>query len=197
MTVSGRLGSPHLEADVEGHDMTVAARVLDELATSISLDQGVLAIETFEARQQTGRVALEGSYVLADGTYELDVIGRQLSLESLVAVSPENSSLSGQLHFDVTTSGSVSNPVGHGTARVDALVWAGRALQFADVTLALGEEGLRADATIPSLNATATGTTGRGDDTSFDVTADFLMSAGSHHFVSPPVVIAQRLLTPG
>ena len=173
-TVSGTLGAPHIEADIEGHDMTVAGRALHQLATSVSLEQGVLGIETFEVRQQAGRVRLQGSYVLADGTYELHITGHELSLESLVAAAPEESSLSGQLQFDVTSSGSVSNPKGNGTARVDALEWAGRPLQVADVTFALGEGSLRADAEIPSLNATATGTIGLvGDDATFDVTADF------------------------
>ena len=175
ITVSGNVDSPHLEAEVEGREITVRGRVLDQLTASVALDQGVLGIEMFEARQQTGFVRLQGSYKLADGTYEVALTGRELSVESLVAAAEDDASLGGQLQFNLMSSGSLSNPTGTGTARVDALEWAGRTLETADFALTLGKEGGRVDAEIPSLNAAATATVGLvGDDTSFDVTADFV-----------------------
>ena len=84
-TVSGSLDAPHLVAEVAGHDMTVGGRPLDELSASVSLDEGVLRIETLEVRQDDSLAQLRGSYTVADGTYELDVTGQDLALESLVA----------------------------------------------------------------------------------------------------------------
>lgn len=175
VTVSGNVDSPHLEAEVEGREMTVGGRMLDQLTASVGLDQGVLGLEMVEARQQTGFVRLQGSYTLADGTYHLELTGRELSVESLVAAAEDDASLGGQLQFDLTSNGSLSNPTGTGAARIDALEWAGRSLEVANLTLVIGEEGARVDAEIPSLNATATAAVGLvGDDTSFDVTADFV-----------------------
>ena len=173
-TISGRLGAPHLEADVEGREMTVGDHPLDQLTARVSLEDGVLSIETLEARQHAGLAQLRGSYVLADGTYELDVTGRALALESLASATAADSSLSGQIRFDVTSRGSFSDPSGKGTVQIDALDWSGRALGVADVALEIDGGILRLNAGIPSLNATAQAEVGLGDETAFTVTADFL-----------------------
>ena len=173
-TVSGSLDAPHLEAEVEGHDLTVGGRPLDQLSASASLDDGVLRIETLEVRQHEGRAQLSGSYTLADGTYELDVTGRELALESLAATTPDDSSLSGQLQFGIASAGSLSDPSAMGTVRIDALEWSGRSLGVADLALEIDGGILRLDAGIPSLSATAQAEVGLIGDTTFNVTADFL-----------------------
>ena len=173
-SVSGNLDAPHLEAEVEGHDMTVGGRPLDQLNARVSLDEGVLRIDTLEVRQHEGIAQLSGSYTLADGTYDLDVTGRALALESLVATAADDSSLSGQLQFDVTSAGSLSDPSATGTVRVDALDWSGRSLGVAEMALEIDGGILRLDAGIPSLNATSQAEVGLIGDTTFKVTADLL-----------------------
>jgi autotransporter translocation and assembly factor TamB len=173
-TVAGSLDAPHLEADVEGHDLTVGGRPLDQLSASASLDDGVLRIETLEVRQHEGLAQLSGSYTLADGTYELDVTGRELALESLAATTPDDSSLSGQLQFGIAAAGSLSDPSAMGTVRIDALDWSGRSLGVADLALEIDGGILRLDAGIPSLSATAQAEVGLIGDTTFNLTADFL-----------------------
>ena len=173
-TVSGSLDAPHLEADVESHGMTVGGRPLDQLTARVSLDEGVLRIDTLELRQHEGIAQLSGSYTLADGTYDLDVTGRALALESLVATADDDSSLSGQLRFDVTSAGSLSDPSATGTVRVDALDWSGRALGVAEMALEIDGGILTLDAGIPSLNATSQAEIGLIGNTTFKVTADLL-----------------------
>ena len=173
-TVSGNLDAPHLEAEVEGHDMTVGGRPLDQLNARVSLDEGVLRIDTLEGRQHEGIAQLSGSYTLADGTYDLDVTGRALALESLVATAADDSSLSGQLQFDVTSPGSLSDPSATGTVRVDALDWFGRSLGVAEMALEIDGGILRLDVGIPWLNATSQAEVGLIGDTTFKVTADLL-----------------------
>ena len=172
MAVSGRLGAPTLEAEITGEDLTFASRTLDQLAARVSLDDGVVEVESFEAHQESGLVDLRGSYVLADGTYDVDLTARRLSLAALAAASPDESSLHGQLELDVTSSGSLSNPTARGTARIDSLAWAGRPLGSANITLALDEGALSFEADVPSLNASGRGTFGLVDDTSFDLVVD-------------------------
>ena len=174
VTISGGTRAPHLAAEVEGRDMTVGDRTLDQLTASVSLADGVLRIVTLEARQHPGLAQLRGSYVLADGTYELDVTGRALALESLAAATAADSSLSGQMQFDITSRGSLSDPSAKGTVRIDGLDWSGRSLGVANVALGIDGGILRLDAGIPSLNATANAKVGLIGDTAFDLTADFL-----------------------
>ena len=172
VAVSGRLGAPTLEAEISGEDLTFASRTLDRLAARVSLDDGVVEVESFEARQESGLVDLRGSYVLADGTYDLDLTARRLSLAALAAASPDESSLHGQLELDVTSSGSLSNPTARGTARIDSLAWAGRSFGSANITLAANEGALTFEADVPSLNASGRGRFGLVDDTSFNLAVD-------------------------
>ena len=175
-TVTGGLGAPHVEAEIEGHDMTVGGRAFDQLTASVSLDEGVLSFETLEARQDAGVAQLRGSYTLSDGTHELKATGQGLALESLSAAAADDSSLAGRLQFDVTSNGSLSDPLATGTIRIDALEWSGRPLGNADVALQIDEGMVQLDATLPSLNATAAGTAGFGDETAFAVTVDLLQT---------------------
>ena len=179
VVVSGRLGAPHVDGELVGDQMTFAGRALDRVAAHVSLDEGILRLESFEASeasQDTGRVTLRGSYVQADGTYELDLNARELSLASLAAATTDESSLHGQLNVDVTSRGSPANPMASGTARIDALEWAGRSLGTADITLAVHEGALRVNTDIPSLNATGIGRVGLVDDTMFDLTVELLQT---------------------
>ena len=173
-TISGPLGAPHLEAQVEGREMTVGNRTIDQLTATMSLDDGVFRIETLEARQHAGLAQLRGSYAMEDGTYELDATGRALRLESLAADTAVDSNLSGQMRFDITSRGSFSDPSGTGTVRIDALGWSGRSLGVADIALEIEEGLLRLNAGIPSLNATAQAEVGVVHNTAFAVTADLV-----------------------
>ena len=158
LSVSGRMGSPHLEGEIAGDRLTLAGRAIDQLAVPGSLDEGVLEIESFEARQQgAGLLGVRGSYDLADGTHELIMTARDLSLAAIASAAPDESDLQGWIEFDVSSSGSVSNPTARGTARVDALEWAGRSLDHGEITAEIDEGALLVDASLPSLNATGHG----------------------------------------
>ena len=174
MTISGPATNPHLDGDIEGHDMTVGGRPLDLVEASVSLDEGVLRIEALEARQQAGLLQASGSYTLADGTYQLDTTGRELALELLSGAAGDTGP-TGRLQFDITSSGSPSDPSATGTVRIDAIEWSGRSFDTADVSFDVDEGTMRVGAEIPFLNATASATVGLSqDDTSFEVIADLL-----------------------
>ena len=172
LSISGRLGTPNVDGEIAADDLTLAGRALDRMTGRVSLGEGVLNIASLEAHQESGRLGLRGSYVLADGTYELALTARDLSLAALAAASPDESSLHGQMELDVTSSGSLSNFTARGTARIDSLAWAGRSFGSADITLDLNEGALSVEADVPSLNASGQGRFGLVDDTSFNLAVD-------------------------
>ena len=172
LVLGGGFAGPQLEATFEGREVAVAGRVIDSFTTAVRVRGDVVTIEALEAQQDDGRVRLEGRYAISNGFHELDASGFGLPLAALLVDGLDDSTINGQVSFDIASSGPWSDLNGNGHARVESLEWKGRPLGAVDLAASIEDGALHVDAVMPSLGATAAAEVGLVEDTSFGLTAE-------------------------
>ncbi len=158
-TLGGRWRRPTITTALTGARLTLAGQTVDGLSGVVTLeDADALVVRDLHVWQEDGRLDVSGRYRLGDGTYTIDLEGRNLTVSPIPAVEEGEDPAPLRARIDVAFrgTGSTAEPRGSGRLGANALAWSDRDLGSLVSEVTVAERTARFDTRLPDIGVTAT-----------------------------------------
>ena len=172
-TVEDQWPSLVVHGEVEASNVGAGGQMFEQVAARARLDGGVVIVERLEGTQADGRFRLSGRYEPATGEYAGEASGQNLSVRPVAArdVAQPSLPLTAVLDFEISGSGSLTDARGEGRITLSDVAWNDQPLGRVVTELALTDEALVLNTSVPDLMTTARATVNVNMGT-YDVVAD-------------------------
>ncbi len=116
--ISGTLDQPELSAEIAGTGLAVRDIAIGDLNAGLNFKDSRLTIEQARIQQNKAKVTMTGAVNLKDQTLDIRVLAPKFDMTQLEGV-PESGLAAGKAAFELTASGSLSEPRVSGWIKAD------------------------------------------------------------------------------
>ena len=156
--LAGRATQPMASGTVRGGSLLLAGQRFDRFDAAVALSPSAIRVDQFDAAAGAGTLTASGSYELSPRPpgspprFTINLDGKQLPVRDL-RLTAEPLPISGTVNLAFKGEGTLDNPVGTGSLRIDQGRYADQTIGRGEATFDLKNRRLTLAASLPDLRA--------------------------------------------